>query len=128
MPRITSLDELNRLRVERVIRHNEEASRGVVHVAVGMGTCGIAAGALEVFRVLKDEIKAHGLKDVVLIETGCIGLCRHEPIVEVTSGNAAKVSYGRVTPELASRIVQEHILEGKPVEEFVIDATPFPTI
>ncbi len=128
MPKITSLDELNRLKVELVIRRNEEAANGTVRVTVGTGTCGIAAGALEVFQVLEDGIRAKGVTDVVLIQTGCMVLCKHEPIVEVTVGNQAKVSYGEVTPAIAERILKEHIMEGKVVEDFVIDTTPFPTL
>ncbi len=128
MPKITSLDALNRLKVELIMQRNQEAYRGHVRVTVGMGTCGIAAGAQEVFRALEDELRSHALKDVALSQTGCMGLCRHEPIVEVIAGDAPKVSYGRVTPEMVKRIVQEHILDGNAVEEFVIDTTPFPTI
>ncbi len=128
MPRITSLDELNRLKVELIMKRNQDAYHGTVYVTVGMGTCGIAAGAREVFQALEEEIRNHGLKGVVLTETGCIGLCADEPIVQVTAGDAPRVSYGRVYPEIARRIIGEHVLDGKPVEEFVIDATPFPTM
>jgi NADP-reducing hydrogenase subunit HndB len=55
-------------------------------------------------------------------------LCKHEPIVEVIRGNKPKVSYGGVTPGIAKRILQEHVLEGRVVEEFVIDTTPYPTL
>jgi len=128
MPRITSLEELGRLRDEIMEKRRREAERGVAFVTVGMGTCGIAAGALEVFRALKGEIEAHQIKSIVLKQTGCIGLCAHEPILEVTVGTAPKVSYGRVDPQMVKRIVQEHILKGNVVQELVIDTTPFPTI
>lgn len=128
MPKITSMDELNRLRIDLVMKRNEEAARGVVHINVGMGTCGIAAGASEVFSALEDEIQALHLENVVLSETGCMGLCKHEPIVEVTVGNSPKVSYGRVTPCTVKRILQEHVLGGKVVDELIIDTTPFPTM
>jgi len=128
MPRITSLEELGRLRDEIMEKRHREAERGVAFVTVGMGTCGIAAGALEVFRALKGEIEAHQIKSIVLKQTGCIGLCAHEPILEVTVGTAPKVSYGRVDPQMVKRIVQEHILKGNVLKELVIDTTPFPTI
>lgn len=128
MPRITSLDELNRLKVELVMKRNQEAYRGTVYVTVGMGTCGIAAGAMDVYRALEQELQSRNLKDVVLSQTGCIGLCGHEPIVEVTAGDADKISYGRVDAALAQRIVLEHVIEGKVLEEQVIDTTPFPTM
>ncbi len=128
MPKITSLDQLNKLKVELVMQRNREAERGVVRVSVGMGTCGIAAGAREVFEELSRQIEAQGLDDVALVGVGCIGLCSHEPIVEVTIGDAPKVSYGQVDREAVKRIIQEHILDGKAVEEYMIDTTPFPTI
>ena len=128
MPRITSLDELNRLKIELVMKRNQDAYHGTIYVTVGMGTCGVAAGALEVFRALDEEVRRHDLKGVVLSQTGCIGLCGHEPIVEVTVGDAPKVAYGKMNPESAIRIVQEHILDGKAVEELIIDTTPFPTM
>ena len=128
MPRITSLDELNRLRIDLVMKRNEEAAHDLVRIAVGMGTCGIAAGASEVFTALEDEIHALGLTNVVLSETGCIGFCQREPIVEVTVGRNEKISYGNVTPPVAKRIVQEHVQQGHALSEFVIDTTPFPTI
>jgi NADP-reducing hydrogenase subunit HndB len=93
-----------------------------------MGSCGIAAGALDVLHEIENQIKAHNLKDIVVSQTGCIGLCKHEPILEVSMDDTPKVTYGKVVPELAKRIIREHILGGKVVEEFVIDATPFPTI
>lgn len=128
MPRITSLEELNRLKVELVMQRNQAAERGIIRVTVGMGTCGIAAGAQAVFEALEDGMRAEGLTEVVLSQTGCIGLCRHEPIVEVTVGKEAKVSYGRVTPAIAQRILREHVMNAERVEDFVIDTTPFPTI
>ncbi len=128
MPKITSVAELNRLRIDLVMKRNEEAARGVVHISVGMGTCGIAAGASEVFCAFEDEIRALHLENMVLSQTGCLGLCKHEPIVEVTVGQRPKVSYGKVTPCMVKRILQEHVLEGKVVEELVIDTTPFPTM
>jgi NADP-reducing hydrogenase subunit HndB len=128
MPRITSLDALNRLKVELVMKRNQDAYHGTIYVTVGMGTCGVAAGAMETFHALEDEIQRHDLKGVVLSQTGCIGLCGHEPIVEVTVGDAPKISYGKVNQQTAIRIVQDHILEGRAVEDCIIDATPFPTM
>ena len=128
MPRITSLDELNRLRVELVMKRNEKAYAGAISVTVGMGTCGIAAGALEVYQAFEEQLHAQGLDNVALTQTGCIGLCGHEPIVEVIIGRAQGVAYGRVDEDVVKRIVQEHIVGGKPVRDLIIDTTPFPTI
>ena len=128
MPTITSLDGLRRLAAELSEKRDQEAHRGNTTVTVGTATCGIAAGALDVLQALEEEIQAHHLKDIVVAQTGCLGLCRHEPILEVVVGNAPKVAYGKVNPHMVRRIVRDHIIEGKTVEEFVIDDTAFPTI
>jgi NADP-reducing hydrogenase subunit HndB len=128
MPQITSLDGLWRLKVALMAKRGEDASRGAVRISVGLGTCGIAAGALEVLRALEREVSAQHLEQVTVFPTGCMGLCGHEPIVEVTVGVSAKVAYGSVDAAMVSRIVNEHILKGRVVREFVIDTTPFPTI
>ncbi len=125
MSKITSLDELSKLKEKLLTQRNQNHS---VVVAVSMGTCGIAAGALDVLCILNDEINSHHLKNIIVVQTGCIGLCGHEPILEVIMGDAPRITYGKVTPDVVKRIVQEHILNGNAVEEFVIDATPFPTI
>jgi NADP-reducing hydrogenase subunit HndB len=128
LPKIISLDGLHRLKDELIEKRNQEAYRGVTYVTIGMGTCGIAAGALDIRQALEDEIKAYNLKDIIVTQTGCIGLCSHEPILEVTVGDAPKVAYGKVVPEMVKRIVREHIIEGKPIKEFTVDVSPFPTI
>jgi NADP-reducing hydrogenase subunit HndB len=128
MARIKSLNELSALKDKLVVERAQESRRGVTTITVGMGTCGIAVGALDVFQALDHEIKAQQLNDIVLTQTGCIGLCQHEPIIEVTVGLAPKVAYGKANPDMVKRIVREHIRAGRIVEEFVVDATPFPTI
>jgi NADP-reducing hydrogenase subunit HndB len=128
MKTIRSLDELNQFRDEIVEEKKRQAGLGKVQLVVGMGACGIAAGALDVWKAIEQQIKAGHLMDVLLSQTGCIGLCPHEPILEVTVKDAPKVTYGRVTPEIVNRILKEHVLGGKVVEEFVVDTTPFPTI
>jgi len=128
LPKIISFDGLLRLKSELIEKRNQDAYRGITYVTVGVATCGIAAGALNVLRAIEDEIKAYHLNDIVVTQTGCIGLCKHEPILEVVVGDTPKVAYGRVDPDIVKRIVREHILEGNIVKEFVVDTTPFPTI
>jgi NADP-reducing hydrogenase subunit HndB len=128
MRTFTSLDELNRFREEIIEKRRRAAERGHIQIFVGLGTCGIAAGALEALAAVKDQVQAQGLEDVSILETGCLGLCRHEPIVEVVIGESPRVTYGRVTPEVAGRIVREHVVGGKVVSEFVIESLPFPAI
>ena len=128
MPKIMSLADLDRVKEELAAKRAQDASRGITHVTIGMGSCGIAAGARLVLQALEAEIEACGAKNVEIRQTGCVGLCAREPILEVAVDGAPKVAYGNVDPEIIKRIVRQHILTGKPVQEFVIDNTPFPTV
>jgi len=85
-----------------------------------MATCGIAAGARPVMLKFVEEIQKRSLKNVTVVQTGCIGLCKYEPIVEVYEPNKEKVTYVKMTPEKVSRVVAEHIVNGKPVYEYTI--------
>ncbi len=91
-----------------------------VRVVVGLATCGIAAGARPVLSALEEEVAKRQLKNVVVSQTGCIGICRLEPIVEVYMPGEEKVTYCKVTPDQVGRIVDEHIINGKPVIEYTL--------
>ena len=96
---------------------------GQTRVVVGMATCGIAAGARPVLNTLVEEVANVGLTGKVTVsQTGCIGLCQYEPIVEVFEAGKDKVTYVKMTPEKAKEIVEEHIKGGKIVEEYTIGA------
>jgi NADP-reducing hydrogenase subunit HndB len=122
MTTIQSLEDLNRFREEVLEARHRQASLGHIQVNVNLGSCGIAAGALETFKALQQQITDNHLSEVAVSQTGCIGLCCYEPIVEVIATGFTKVTYGRVTPEVAQRIVREHVLGGKVVEEYVVEA------
>ena len=106
------LDNVN-LRTER-----EEGIR----VVVGMATCGIAAGARPVMTAFMDEVSKRSLNNVVIEQTGCIGVCRLEPIVEVFVPGKEKVTYVKMTPEKVAKIVADHIVNGQAVAEYTIGA------
>lgn len=90
-----------------------------VRIVVGMGTCGIAAGARLVLNTLVEEVANEGLSSAAtVLQTGCISMCRYEPMVEVIEAGKEKVTYINVTPDMAKRIVAEHIKGGKPVTEY----------
>lgn len=118
-----SLEELAALR-ERMKNNvamrqdNSTATR----VVVGMATCGIAAGARPVLTAFAEEVNRRGLKDVVVTQAGCIGMCKLEPIVEVFQPGKEKVTYVKMTPEKVSRIVTEHLVNGSPVTEYTVGA------
>ena len=96
---------------------------GQTRVVVGMATCGIAAGARPVLNTLVEEVASAGLTGKVTVsQTGCIGLCQYEPIVEVFEAGKDKVTYVKMTPEKAKEIVEKHIKGGKIVEEYPIGA------
>lgn len=85
-------------------------------VILGMGTCGIAAGAKDIMAALLAEVEAQGLK-VDIVKTGCIGMCEQEPLLDVELVGQDRVTYGKVTVELVGRIVAEHIKNGRIVED-----------
>ena len=92
-----------------------------VRVVVGMATCGIAAGARPVLNTLVEEVSKAGLSDKVTVsQTGCIGICQMEPIVEVFEAGKDKVTYVKMTSEKAKRVVEEHLKGGKVVNEYTI--------
>lgn len=99
------------------VRDNQEDA---VRVVVGMATCGIAAGARPVLNAFVDEVAKRHLENVVVTQTGCIGMCQFEPIVEVFVPGKDKVTYGKVSPEKVARIVADHIVNGNPIAEFTV--------
>ncbi len=91
-------------------------------IVVGMATCGIAAGARPVLLALVEEVKKRNLTDVEVVQTGCIGVCVLEPIVEIYDETGEKVTYVEMTPEKARKVIADHIVNGKVVSEYTIGA------
>ncbi|MBQ1684929.1 MAG: (2Fe-2S) ferredoxin domain-containing protein [Clostridia bacterium] len=118
-----SLEELAKIRERmqnKVVLREGQAN---IRVAVGMATCGIAAGARPVLNTLVEEVAKRNLNDKVTVtQTGCIGMCRFEPIVEVFEGDKERVTYIKVTPEKAKEIVEKHLVGGNPIAEYTIGA------
>ena len=117
-----SLAELAKLREEALKKVNIRTDRKGTRVVVGMATCGISAGARPVMSALLDEAQKRQLADVEVTQTGCIGVCRLEPIVEVYKEGMEKVTYVEMTEEKARRVIAEHIVNGQIVSEFTIGA------
>jgi NADP-reducing hydrogenase subunit HndB len=117
-----SLAELSKLRDEAIKKVDIRKERVGTRIVVGMATCGIAAGARPVLTALMDEAQKRGLSDVTITQTGCIGVCRLEPLIEVYKEGEEKVTYVELTEEKARRIIAEHIVNGSIVKEFTIGA------
>lgn len=119
--KVKSLEDLRRLREEALEKRRVKSASGQIQVIVGMGTVGIAAGARETLKAILEYIENENLSDIVVRQTGNIGLDSMEPIVQVVVGENPKVSYGKVTPDAARRIMKEHIVGGQPVKEHLIE-------
>ncbi len=120
MASVKSLEDLKRLHEEALEKRKVKSAAGQAQVIVAMGTCGIAAGARDAMKAILDTIETENLTGIVVTQTGCIGLCEREPIVQVVIGDQPKVTYGKVTPEVARRIMNEHVVKGNVVEDHVI--------
>lgn len=121
MPKIKPEDLKNiKERMLRTTSLREGACR--VKISVHMGTCGIAGGARNIMSVFLDQIETSGIKDVIVTNTGCIGLCAHEPMVTIELKGEAPVKYIDLTEEKAKRIFAEHVIGGKIVTEYALAA------
>ena len=109
----------DKTRASVTLRENAEAG---TRVMVGMATCGIAAGARPVLNACVEEVAKRGLQDVMVTQTGCIGICQYEPVVEVVTPGQEKVTYVKMTPEKAVRVVNDHLVNGNVVSEYTIGA------
>lgn len=118
MPKLKSLDELRQLRtqLQQEIKARTETNTTVI---VGMGTCGIAAGAREVMQAFLNELSARNI-DAHVVTTGCIGMCSKEPLVDIQQGDGPRITYGNVRPDMVPRIVEEHIIQGNVVMPWIV--------
>ena len=116
-----SLQELEAIRKKTLEQVNLRKDReDGTRIVVGMATCGIAAGARPVLHAFIEEVQKRKLSNVIVSQTGCIGMCKFEPMVEVYRPGEEKVTYVRVTPQMVPQIVAEHIVNGKAVTENTI--------
>ena len=120
MPAIKSLEELKRVREEAQQKKQMKAAAGNVQVIVAMGTCGIAAGARDTMKSVLNFIETNNLSGVSVTQTGCIGMCEQEPILQIVVGENPKVTYGKVNVEVAEQIMKQHVQNGLPVKDYVL--------
>ncbi len=120
MAKIKSLDELMKIKEKAVkeIQMRDTEKKGKIIVA--MGTCGIAAGAKETLQAVVNELEKNGINDVSVVQSGCMGLCDVEPTVEVIMEGSDPIIYGHVSPEQVSRIVDQHVKNGKVVSDLLV--------
>jgi NADP-reducing hydrogenase subunit HndB len=117
MKSLAELEEIRKKTLEQIsLRKNENGMR----VIVGMATCGIAAGARPVMNAFVEELNKRKINNVSVTMTGCIGVCRLEPVVEIIDKDGSKVTYVNMTAEKVSRIVAEHIVNGRVCLDYTI--------
>ncbi len=119
-----TLEELMAIReaTKQRMTVREDTGDDAIRVVVGMATCGIAAGARPVLNAFVEEIAKRNLKGVQVVQTGCIGMCQYEPIVEVVQPGKDKVTYVKMTAEKVAKVVNDHIVNGNPVAEYTVNA------
>ena len=115
-----SLAELEAIRNKVVSNVTMRKDDHAIRVVVGMATCGIAAGARPVMNAFVEEIAKRNLEHVSVVQTGCIGVCRLEPIVEIMVPGEEKVTYVKMTPEKVAKVVAEHLVNNRVVKEYTI--------
>jgi len=118
MRKLKSLEELEKLRT-RLQKDLDARVETSTTITVGMGTCGIAAGAREVMHAILAELDARDMNAHVTT-VGCIGMCHKEPLVDIQQGDEPRITYGNVTPKMVPRIIEEHLVQGKVVEEWAV--------
>ena len=121
MKSLAELEAIRKATLSKINVRTEEKGE-TTRVVIGMATCGIAAGARPVMLSFVEEIQKRHLAHVTVSQTGCVGMCRLEPMVDVIVPGKEKVTYVHVKPEMVPRIVAEHIVNGRPVEEYTIGA------
>ena len=122
MPKLKSLDELRRLRDQAQSDIKTRVETGTT-IVVGMGTCGIAAGARDTMRAILEELSERSIEAHVTT-VGCIGMCVREPLVDIEQAGKPRVTYGNVTRDKVPHLIEEHLIKGGVVEEWVVGRLP----
>jgi NADP-reducing hydrogenase subunit HndB len=117
MPKLKSLEDLKRIREEAQKDIKVRLKTGTT-ITVGMGTCGIAAGARETMHAILEELRKREI-DAHVTTVGCIGMCSKEPLVDIEQAGHPRITYGNVHPDMVPRLIEEHLIKGNVVEEWV---------
>jgi NADP-reducing hydrogenase subunit HndB len=122
MPKLKSLDDLKRLREhaqqELIIRQHTSTK-----ITVGMGTCGIAAGARETMQAILEELDKRDI-DATVATVGCIGMCSKEPLVDIEQGGNPRITYANVHPDMVSHLIEKHLVKGNVIAEWAFGRVP----
>jgi NADP-reducing hydrogenase subunit HndB len=118
MPKLKTLEDLKRVREEAQQTMKVRLDTGTT-ITVGMGTCGIAAGARETMHAILEELAKRNI-DAHVTTVGCIGMCVSEPLVDIEQAGQPRITYANVKPDMVPRLIEEHLIKNQPVEEWVI--------
>jgi NADP-reducing hydrogenase subunit HndB len=118
MPKLKSLDDLKRVREEAQGALKTRLDTGTT-ITVGMGTCGIAAGARDTMHAILDELAARQI-DAHVTTVGCIGQCVKEPLVDIEQAGQPRITYANVRPDMVPHLIESHLIQGQPVTEWVV--------
>lgn len=122
MPKLKNVEDL--LQASEAARREIADRRAVgTTIYIGMGTCGIAAGARDTMQAVVQELARHGIA-ADIEGVGCIGICVKEPLLDIQQAGQPRVSYGNVSPEMVPRIIEEHLVKGTPVKKWVVGRVP----
>lgn len=122
MPKLKTLDDLKRVREEAQGTLKTRLDTGTT-IVIGMGTCGIAAGARDTMHAILDELAARQI-DAHVTTVGCIGQCVKEPLVDIEQAGQPRITYANVSPDMVPRLIEQHLIQGQPVQEWVIGRLP----
>ena len=120
---IKNLADLRKIKAESQ-KETEARKHNETQVIIGMGTCGIAAGARGVMAAVLEELSKRGLHNVAVLQTGCIGMCQKEPLLDIVRPGEDRVTYGPVKPVDVPRIIADHLVNGIVVEDLVVAKIP----
>ncbi len=118
MPKLNSMEELKRLK-EQAQREIKVRGDTGTRISIGMGTCGIAAGARETMHAIIQELEARNIEANV-VTVGCVGMCAQEPLVDIEQAGAPRITYGRVRPNMVATLIEEHLVKGNVVTQWVV--------
>ena len=122
MPKLSSRDELQRF-CEQARRNLGVRAETETRIIVGMGTCGIAAGARDTMHAILAELQKRGI-DVQVTSVGCIGICSKEPLVDIQRPGGLRITYTNVQPEMVPHLIEEHLVKGNIVREWAMGRLP----